>query len=139
MIDVCQKALGDGKAWFGIEILKTDFEKSDQTGVTVLKVKPTGPAEVAGIQTKDIIELINSEPTRRCLDFGVALGKLKPGDVALVQGRRGTNQRFSARVEIGTKDLTYKNVKQAQRIIAGTIMIGDEEFIIYLMKKQQDN
>jgi len=138
MINIAKQALNNNKPWFGIDVLKEEFEQKEQTGVVVIGVKPSGPAEVAGLKADDVIELINSEPTKFCSDFGTALAKCKPGDVALVQGHRKGNQRFAVRVEIGTKALTYQNIKRAQRIATGTITIGDEEFIVYLMKKQEE-
>jgi len=138
MINIAKQALNNNIPWFGIDVLKEEFEQKEQTGVVVIGVKPSGPAEVAGLKADDVIELINSEPTKFCSDFGTALAKCKPGDVALVQGHRKGNQRFAVRVEIGTKALTYQNIKRAQRIATGTITIGDEEFIVYLMKKQEE-
>jgi len=96
----------------------------------VVAVKPNGPAEAAGILTNDTIELVNSESTKSCFAFGEALSKCKPGDIVLVQGRRGKQRQPSWRVEIGTKIFPYKDIKKAQRIAMGTIMSGDEEFIV---------
>jgi len=137
MMDFAKGVLASAIPWFGIEVLKAQYEKKDQTGVQVVAVKPLGPAETAGLQEEDLIQVINSERTAFSADFAAALLKVKPGDIAVVQARRGL-QRFTARVEIGTKELSYRNVKQVQRIATGVIMIGDEEFIITLMKREKE-
>jgi len=111
------------------------MKKKDQTGVVVVAVKEGGPAGTSGLKQDDIIELVNSERTIFSGDFASALIKVKPGDVVIVQSRR-VKERFTRRVEIGTRTLSYKDIKQAQRIASGVIMAGDEEFVVMLMKKQ---
>jgi len=138
MVEICKNVLKNASPWFGIEVLKAEFEEKDQKGVKVVAIKQGGPADRAGIKTNDVIELVNSESTKTCVAFGEALSKCKPGDIVLVQGRRGKQRQPSWRVEIGTRVFSYKDIKKAQRIAMGTIMSGDEEFIVFLVKKQEE-
>ncbi|MBI5814174.1 MAG: DegQ family serine endoprotease [Nitrospinae bacterium] len=65
-------------------------------GVVVKKVDPAGPAAAAGIHPGDIITEANKQTVRDVASYKSAVGKSKPGDVALLLVKRGKNTHFIA-------------------------------------------
>jgi serine protease Do len=73
---------------------------SGNEGVLVMEVADGGPAEEAGLQRGDVIVSVNQQPVTAPDQVAAIVGKLKPGDKALLRIRRGTGAFFVA-VPIG--------------------------------------
>jgi len=55
-----------------------------EEGVVVSRVKPSGPADEAGVRKGDVIQEINRERVRSLEDFNRIISKVKEGDVVLL-------------------------------------------------------
>jgi serine protease Do len=71
-------------------------------GVVVVQVSPDGPADKAGIQRGDVILQVGEQKVADVEQLVGAIGKMKPGEVALLRVRRGQQAQFVA-VRLGGK------------------------------------
>ena len=65
-------------------------------GVVVVQVTPDGPADKAGIQRSDLILQVGNQQVNSVEQLVSAVGKMKPGEVALLRVRRGQQAQFVA-------------------------------------------
>jgi serine protease Do len=70
--------------------MQTDVEQ----GVVVIQVNPDGPAGQAGIRRNDIILEVNRQKVTKVEDVVGLIGKMKPGQVAVLRVQRGNSATF---------------------------------------------
>jgi S1-C subfamily serine protease len=84
-----------GKGFFGVQLL-------DNGGVSITRVEPGSPAEKAGIQFNDIILAIDTAKVSTVNDAREIIGRLRPGNIVLVDVRRG-EQFLTIKVRVGVR------------------------------------
>jgi S1-C subfamily serine protease len=87
-----------GKAFLGVRLV-------DNNGVHVTHVEPGSPAEKAGIRTDDHILAIDSVKAPTVNDAREIIARLRPGNVASVEVRRG-EQSLTIKVQVGVRPET---------------------------------
>jgi serine protease Do len=76
--------------------LSRDLGVQGDQGVVVVQVTPDGPADKAGIQQNDVILQVGQQHVSTVEQLVGAIGKMKPGEVALLRVRRGQQAQFVA-------------------------------------------
>ncbi len=79
-----------------------DDQRTNGTGVRVLKVLPGGPAEAGGLEVADLITAINEKQVRNMQDMAEAILGSKAGDVLQFEVTRNEKPE-TARVELGRR------------------------------------
>jgi serine protease Do len=74
--------------------LARELKVEGDGGVVVAEVMPDGPAERAGIQRGDLILEVNRQAVAKPEQVVQIVGKMKPGQVALLRVRRGQTAIF---------------------------------------------
>jgi serine protease Do len=69
---------------------------SEKDGVTIVAIRPDGPAAESGMQPGDVIKEINNQPVKSAKDYSAAISKLKKGKAALFLVKRGNNTIYFA-------------------------------------------
>jgi len=72
-----------------------DLGLRGQEGVLVDKVEPLSPAEDAGLMEDDVITGVRKIPVRSVKELRRLLAEMKPGEVAVLNVRRGTNRFYA--------------------------------------------
>jgi serine protease Do len=73
-----------------------EFGVQGGQGVIVVQVTPDGPADKAGVQRGDVILKVGDQQVDSVEQIVSAIGKIKPGAVALLRIRRGQQAQFVA-------------------------------------------
>jgi S1-C subfamily serine protease len=105
------KVTHTGRAAMGIQITSVDASLAAQrhlavsAGALILGVAATGPAEVAGLRSGDVIVQIGPTPVTDATTYMGALLHLRPGEVVPVPLARGT-ERLTIRITLGEAQAT---------------------------------
>lgn len=86
-----------GRGFFGVQLI-------DNGGgaVTITRVEPGSPADKAGIQPDDQILAIDSVKVPTVNEAREAIGRLRPGNLTMVEVRRG-EKSLTLKVKVGVR------------------------------------
>jgi S1-C subfamily serine protease len=84
-----------GKGFFGVQLI-------DNSGVNITRVEPGSPADKAGIRFNDTILAIDTVKVPTVNDAREMIGRLRPGNVVIVEVRRG-DQSLTIKVRVGVR------------------------------------
>jgi serine protease Do len=84
--------------------LAKELQTEVEQGVVVVAVSPDGPAGQAGIRRNDISLEVNRQKVAKVDEVVALIGKMKPGQVAVLRVQRGSGQPAFVPVKLGGKD-----------------------------------
>ena len=112
------------RGWLGVYIqdvspeLAESFGMDKPVGALVARVMDGSPAQNAGLQAGDVVVAVNGEPVRSSGGLPPKIGRLQPGDEAVLTLVR-EGERRELRVEVGAREAAQEAGASAPREVLG--------------------
>jgi hypothetical protein len=129
VMEAAAKLLSRASPTLGL-LLTANKDSDNDRGVMITSVKPGSVADIAGLRPGLLVTQFNGEPITGGSDFGKKFSRMCPGDKVTfnVAQEFGLSEK-QVEMSVHSKELDVIDITALNRIIAGTVRIGDAALI----------